>query len=156
MSVIVSNGVQQLANALAAEQEDHIQSAICWTIGQVGRHTPEHAKAIAQANLLLKLLRCYMRTDASDDLQSKVRMRTVYARARQGQFARGVFVRLTLCENSELHFIVSPSHLRAGQEGAQERAAALRAARGARAAAARGAAQHPQIRDRTVLEDTAA
>lgn len=71
MSVIVSNGVQQLANALAAEQEDHIQSAICWTIGQVGRHTPEHAKAIAQANLLLKLLRCYMRTDASDDLQSK-------------------------------------------------------------------------------------
>lgn len=25
MSVIVSNGVQQLANALAAEQEDHIQ-----------------------------------------------------------------------------------------------------------------------------------
>lgn len=48
-----------------------MQSAICWTIGQVGRHTPEHAKAIAQANLLLKLLRCYMRTDASDDLQSK-------------------------------------------------------------------------------------
>jgi 3-methyladenine DNA glycosylase AlkD len=73
MSVIVSNGVQQLANALAAEQEDHIQSAICWTIGQVGRHTPEHAKAIAQANLLLKLLRCFMRTDASDDLQSKAK-----------------------------------------------------------------------------------
>ena len=74
MSVIVSKGVPQLANTLATEAEDHVQSATCWTIGQVGRHTPEHAKAIAQANLLPKLLHAYMRTDASDDLQLKVRV----------------------------------------------------------------------------------
>lgn len=43
-----------------------------------------------------------------------------------------------------------------GEEGAEERAAALRPARGARATAARGAAQHPQVRDRAVLEDPAA
>lgn len=73
MATIVSNAVPALANALATEHEDHIQAAICWTIGQIGRHTPEHAKAAAQANLFPKLLRCYVRTDASDDLQQKAK-----------------------------------------------------------------------------------
>lgn len=39
--------------------------------GQIGRHTPEHAKAVAVANVLPKLLQLYMRTDLSEDLQTK-------------------------------------------------------------------------------------
>ena len=41
-------------------------------MGQIGRHTPEHAKAVASANVLPKLLQCYLRADASEDLQTKV------------------------------------------------------------------------------------
>lgn len=63
----------QLAIALSEEAEDHIQAASAWALGQIGRHTPEHAKAVASANVLPKLLQCYLRTDASEDLQSKVR-----------------------------------------------------------------------------------
>ncbi|KAF0287427.1 Sperm-associated antigen 6 [Amphibalanus amphitrite] len=56
MSVIVSRGVVQLAICLNEEKDDHIRGAAVWALGQIGRHTPEHAKAIAMANLFPKLL----------------------------------------------------------------------------------------------------
>ena len=44
----------------------------------------------------------------------------------------------------------------AGEEGTETSAAEVRAIGGARAASARGASEHPQVRDRAVLEDPAA
>lgn len=67
-------GVHQLALALSEESEDHIKAATVWSIGQIGRHTPEHAKAVAMANLLPKLLELYMDASSSEDLQSKVKL----------------------------------------------------------------------------------
>ena len=61
-----------MAITLAEEPQDHIQAAAAWALGQIGRHTPEHAKAVAAANVLPKLLQCYLRADASEDLQTKV------------------------------------------------------------------------------------
>ena len=69
---ILFQGVVQLAIALSDEPEDHIQAAVAWALGQIGRHTPEHAKAVAVANVLPRLLHCYLRPDASEDLQTKV------------------------------------------------------------------------------------
>ena len=51
-----SQGVVQLAICLNEEKDDHIRGAAVWALGQIGRHTPEHAKAIAMANLFPKLL----------------------------------------------------------------------------------------------------
>jgi len=65
-------GVVVLSIALAEEPEDHIQAASAWSLGQIGRHTPEHSKAVAQANVFPRLLQCYTRTGASEDLQTKV------------------------------------------------------------------------------------
>ncbi len=72
-SLLYLQGVVQLTLAIAEEEkEDHIQAAAAWALGQIGRHTPEHAKAVAVANVLPKLLQCYLRADASEDLQTKV------------------------------------------------------------------------------------
>ncbi|XP_075907253.1 sperm-associated antigen 6 isoform X1 [Nelusetta ayraudi] len=71
MAVILSKGVNQLALVLSEESEDHIKAATVWSIGQIGRHTPEHAKAVALANLLPKLLELYMDASSSEDLQTK-------------------------------------------------------------------------------------
>ena len=49
-----------------------LQAASAWALGQIGRHTPEHAKAVAQANVLPKLLEIYLNQKASEDLQTKV------------------------------------------------------------------------------------
>lgn len=41
---------------LHEEKDDHMLAIIAWAIGQIGKHTPEHAKAVAVANILPKLL----------------------------------------------------------------------------------------------------
>ncbi|KAM8881630.1 uncharacterized protein ACB058_001790 [Synchiropus picturatus] len=71
MAVIYSKGVQLLAACLSEETEHHIEAATVWAIGQIGHHTPEHAKAVASANLLPRLLDLYMDTNSSVDLQTK-------------------------------------------------------------------------------------
>jgi len=76
MSVIVSRGVTELAAILSEHgsgenEEDHIKAAIAWALGQIGRHTPEHAKAVAVTNALQSLLQCYLNTESSEDLQTK-------------------------------------------------------------------------------------
>lgn len=68
----VLQGVPQLALCLSEETEHHIKAATAWSIGQIGHHTPEHAKAVATSNLLPKLLLLYMDASSSEDLQTKV------------------------------------------------------------------------------------
>ncbi|KAM9331804.1 sperm-associated antigen 6-like [Pholidichthys leucotaenia] len=71
MAVIVSKGVSQLALCLSEESEEHIRAATVWSLGQIGHHSPEHAKAVATANLLPRLLQLYMDANSSEDLQNK-------------------------------------------------------------------------------------
>ena len=60
-----------LAAALANEPEDHMRAASAWTVGQIGRHTPDHAKAVADAGALQSLVQWENATDSSEDLRSK-------------------------------------------------------------------------------------
>ncbi|NWU90072.1 SPAG6 protein, partial [Upupa epops] len=71
MAVIVSKGIPPLCACLIEEREDHIKAAAAWALGQIGRHTPEHARAVAVANVLPRLLTMYMDTHSSEDLQMK-------------------------------------------------------------------------------------
>ena len=63
----------QLALCLSEETEHHIRAATAWSLGQIGRHTSEHAKAVAMSNVLHRLLELYMDTSSSEDLRDKVR-----------------------------------------------------------------------------------
>ncbi|CAN0442736.1 unnamed protein product, partial [Hapterophycus canaliculatus] len=45
-----------LPQALVAEPEDHIKAASAWSLGQIGRHTPDHARALAEGDVLRHLL----------------------------------------------------------------------------------------------------
>ncbi|XP_071475803.1 sperm-associated antigen 6 isoform X3 [Marmota flaviventris] len=71
MAVIISKGVPQLSVCLSEEPEDHIKAAAAWALGQIGRHTPEHARAVAVTNTLPVLLSLYMSPESSEDLQVK-------------------------------------------------------------------------------------
>lgn len=71
MAVIVSKGVQLLARCMSEESKQHIKAAIAWSVGQIGHHTPEHAKAVSTSGLLPKLLQLYMDAGSSEDLQIK-------------------------------------------------------------------------------------
>jgi hypothetical protein len=47
LAVIAEKGLEPLCAAVAQESEDHLRAAAAWSLGQVGRHTPDHAKAVA-------------------------------------------------------------------------------------------------------------
>eukprot|EP00050_Salpingoeca_kvevrii_P018318 m.72807 g.72807 ORF g.72807 m.72807 type:complete len:513 (+) comp8013_c0_seq2:55-1593(+) len=71
MSVIVSHGVEPLADSLKKEDTAYLRATAAWALGQVGRHTPEHAKKVAEANVFPALLEISLDSTASEDLQTK-------------------------------------------------------------------------------------
>ena len=71
LAVVVSKGIPPLINAVVVEPEDHIKAASAWSLGQIGRHSPDHAKALADANALPKLLAVYLHEASSEDLKTK-------------------------------------------------------------------------------------
>merc|ERR1711975_101324 len=73
LAVVVSKGIPPLKDALINEPEDHIKAAAAWSLGQIGRHTPDHARALAEADVLRRLLAVYLHTDSSEDLQTKAK-----------------------------------------------------------------------------------
>ena len=79
---LLMQGAVQLALTLSAETEDHVLAATAWSLGQIGRHTPEHAKAVATANVLPRLLDLHLRQDSSEDLVMKVRCLSAYTHVR--------------------------------------------------------------------------
>ena len=71
LATIVSKGIAPLKDALISEPEDHIKAACAWTLGQIGRHTPDHARAMAEGDVLRHLLSCMVHEDSSEDLKTK-------------------------------------------------------------------------------------
>lgn len=58
LAVIAEKGLEPLCAAVAQEAEDHIRAAAAWALGQVGRHTPDHAKAVADTGGWQSLSAC--------------------------------------------------------------------------------------------------
>lgn len=71
MTVIRAKAIGQLKDALQNEPHQHIKSAACYALGHIGRHSPEHALEIANANVLALMLYHYMSPESSDDLKEK-------------------------------------------------------------------------------------
>eukprot|EP00218_Dolichomastix_sp_CCMP3274_P007306 CAMPEP_0170143668 /NCGR_PEP_ID=MMETSP0033_2-20121228/12378_1 /TAXON_ID=195969 /ORGANISM="Dolichomastix tenuilepis, Strain CCMP3274" /LENGTH=508 /DNA_ID=CAMNT_0010380131 /DNA_START=28 /DNA_END=1554 /DNA_ORIENTATION=+ len=72
-AVITSKGIAPLYASLTEEPEDHIKSASAWSLGQIGRHSPDHAKAVADAGVLPKLVLTLVDEASSEDLKTKCR-----------------------------------------------------------------------------------
>jgi len=73
LGVVVSKGIAPLKDALINEPEDHLKAASAWALGQIGRHTPEHARFLAEADVLRRLLAVYLHENSSEDLQTKAK-----------------------------------------------------------------------------------
>jgi 3-methyladenine DNA glycosylase AlkD len=73
LAVIVSKGIPPLKDALINEPEDHLKAASAWSVGQIGRHSPDHARALAEADVLRRLLAVYLHQDSSEDLKTKAK-----------------------------------------------------------------------------------
>ncbi|KAJ3332053.1 Sperm-associated antigen 6 [Blyttiomyces sp. JEL0837] len=77
LSVIVAKGVAPLSEALMSETEEHIKAACAWSLGQIGRHSPDHAKTLADNAVLPKLLKVLTATGSQgDDVGSDLKTKT--------------------------------------------------------------------------------
>jgi len=70
-AMMAVNALTPLKEALIKEPEDHIKAAAAWSIGQIGRHTPDTAKAVALADCLRPLIDIYKSAASSADLKKK-------------------------------------------------------------------------------------
>lgn len=50
-----------------------MKSATAWALGQLGRHTPDHAKAVADTGVLPVLVTLENDTHSTEDLKGKCR-----------------------------------------------------------------------------------
>lgn len=74
LAVIVSQGIPPLVDALQNEKDVELRASCAWALGQMGRHSPDHAKTVAAHSVLPKLLHL-LTNDASnsDSLSQKVK-----------------------------------------------------------------------------------
>jgi hypothetical protein len=73
LSVIAEKALPPLVAALGEESEDHLKAATAWTLGQIGRHTPDHAKAVSDTGVLASLVAMEADGGGSEDLRTKCR-----------------------------------------------------------------------------------
>jgi tellurite resistance protein len=71
LAIIIVQGIAPLKDALVNEREDHIKAAAAWSLGQIGRHTAEHAKALAMMDVFRRLIQVYSDPESSADLKTK-------------------------------------------------------------------------------------
>mmetsp|Transcript_110566 Transcript_110566/g.174195 ORF Transcript_110566/g.174195 Transcript_110566/m.174195 type:complete len:509 (+) Transcript_110566:79-1605(+) len=71
LAVLVSKGITPLRDALISEREDHLKAASAYALGQIGRHSTDHARALAEADVLRRLLAVYVHVDSTEDLKTK-------------------------------------------------------------------------------------
>jgi len=70
LAVIKLKAITPLADALKNEPLDSIKAAAAWALGNIGRHTPEHAKHVADANVFPTLL-SIVNGDGNDEVKKK-------------------------------------------------------------------------------------
>jgi len=72
-AVINAKAINQLRDALQHETHQHIKAAACYALGHIGRHSTQHAKWVAEANVLSLMLYHYMTPESTEDLKDKAK-----------------------------------------------------------------------------------
>jgi len=82
MAVIAAKGIAPLKEALIKEPDDLVKAASAWTLGQIGGHSADHARAMAEADvpshllavfILYKIWKVYKFQESSEDLKKKAK-----------------------------------------------------------------------------------
>jgi HEAT repeat protein len=71
LAIIVSKGIAPLKDALINEGEDHLKTAAAWSLGNIGLHSHEHARCLADEDVLRRLLAVHLDPHASTCLKDR-------------------------------------------------------------------------------------
>lgn len=71
--VLAAKAVEPLKQAVIKVPDDLVKAAVCWTLGMIGGHTPGHAKALAEHDVLTHLLAVYVFKESTQELKSQAK-----------------------------------------------------------------------------------
>lgn len=70
-AVIKAKGIPILNHALVTEPAEHVKGAAAWSLGQIGRHSPQHAKSVSESRVLATMLEVYLDKKSTPELRAK-------------------------------------------------------------------------------------
>jgi len=71
LTIIKTDAMKPLLDALCNEPEEHVRAAAAWTLGQMGGHGTEHAQYMAEEDVPSYLLAVYKTAEEGTDLKEK-------------------------------------------------------------------------------------
>eukprot|EP00750_Incisomonas_marina_P031948 INCI859.1.p1 GENE.INCI859.1~~INCI859.1.p1 ORF type:complete len:525 (+),score=114.87 INCI859.1:156-1730(+) len=71
MTLIESQAVPLLRDILVQEQDQNTLAASAWTLGQIGKHSVEHAVSMGEFDVYRELIAHFQNANSSEDLQLK-------------------------------------------------------------------------------------
>lgn len=71
LAVITSHALTPLVSSLKEESDGLVLSAAAWTVGQLGRHSPIHAKHVADAHAFSSLIKLETSSSSTPEVQQK-------------------------------------------------------------------------------------
>lgn len=72
-AILNINIAEKFKLIMDTETSDYVLAAVCFALGQLGKHAPKHANNIAKVGILISILKAYLREDASEDLKLKAK-----------------------------------------------------------------------------------
>ncbi|KAL0210786.1 hypothetical protein P9112_009084 [Eukaryota sp. TZLM1-RC] len=72
LAVISEKVIDSLLNILEVTNEDHVKAATVWSLGQVGRHSPEHGNSLNELGFIPRLMNL-LNPSSSEDLVVKTK-----------------------------------------------------------------------------------
>jgi HEAT repeat protein len=73
-TALINEGAPSVVlRVFVSAKQSHVKSAAAWTLGQVGKHSPEHASALTTLNALSLLLDGHNEEGAGEDLKLKTK-----------------------------------------------------------------------------------
>ena len=72
--ILHKKAIPQLRDALNTESLAQVKSAACFALGNIGKHTQQHASDVAENNVLPLILYYYISNESTDDLKKKAKI----------------------------------------------------------------------------------
>ena len=69
LGIITSKGIAPLKEALQFEQDEKVKEDAAWTLGRIGMHSGQHARAMAEADIFKLLLSIQKSSHTGEDLK---------------------------------------------------------------------------------------
>jgi HEAT repeat protein len=72
-NVIKAKAIAPLCFALSSSTSDQVKATATWALGQIGKHSSEHSRAVAEASVFPRLIEAFLSPKSTPELKAKAK-----------------------------------------------------------------------------------